>query len=109
MISAKLQWRGDEALAFFWQACVQTLNVSNPRPYDTPSKPGEPPRKRTGWLQRNVLYELDEKTLSGRVGITRNARYGLYLELGTRRMAARPWLLATLQKVEKQLNAIAGG
>lgn len=94
---------------FFWSALLQTVGVSNPRPYKTPSRPGEPPRKRTGWLQRNIVYELDEPSLSARVGITRNARYGLFLELGTRRMAARPWLISTLLKVEKQLNAIAGG
>ncbi len=124
MIKATLNWHGNEAIAhvraagwerlqrcvvFFWQAATLTLNVSNPRPYLTPSKPGEPPRKRTGWLQRNVLYELDEPSLSGRVGITRNAKYGLWLEIGTRWMHARPWLLATLKKVEKQLNSIAGG
>ena len=124
MISAKLDWKGDTATAelrkaawervrravvFFWQTVQTSLNVSNPRPYKSPSQPGEPPRKRTGWLAGHVLYELDEKTLSGRVGLGKNALYGVYLEAGTRVMAARPWLIATLNKVKAQLEALLKG
>src|SRR5579862_4417139 len=112
-----LGWeRLQRVVAFYWTAVTEALSVSNPRvprtrtrttkngakgstyaTYPTPSKPGEPPRKRTGWLQRNVLYELDEATLTAKVGITTNARYGLFLELGTRKMLARPFLLGTLK------------
>ncbi len=74
--------------------------------YPSPSKPGEPPRKRTGWLARNVTYEVDGKNGVARVGLTANARYGIYLELGTSRMAARPWLLVTARKLAPQLEAI---
>lgn len=93
---------------YFWTAVENALNVSNPRPYKTPSKPGEPPRKRTGFLQANVKYELDKQAMAGRVGIAANAKYGVYLEMGTRWMAARPWLLATLTKILPQLQVIAG-
>lgn len=112
-VLAELQaagWEGvQRTTVFFWQKVVEALNVSNPRPYVTPSNPGEPPRKRTGWLQRNILYELDEAAKTGRVGIGRLALYGAYLELGTRRMAARPFLLATLDKHRQQLEALAAG
>lgn len=119
MIKVSFSWHGDEALAqvksigwerlqrcivFFWQACQAALNVSNPRPYKTPSKPGEPPRKRTGWGQRHVVYELDKEKLQGRVGLASGAIYMLYHEFKN-----RSWLLSTLRKVEGQLNAIAGG
>ena len=78
--------------------------------YTNPSKPGEAPRKRTGWLQRNVTYSLDRENLTGTVGVTVNATYGLYLELGTRAMRPRPWLLATLARYTPQLqNLIRGG
>lgn len=77
--------------------------------YRTPSKPGEPPHKRTAALQGGVQYELDKPKLTGRVGVVANVRYGLFLELGTRKMAARPFLLATLRKVWSQLQALAGG
>jgi len=75
--------------------------------YPTPSKPGEPPRKRTGWLQRSVVYQIDRAGLSATVGVTANARYGAYLELGTARVAARPWLLATLASVREEMVRLA--
>ena len=74
--------------------------------YANPSKPGEPPRKRTGFLQQNVLFEVDEANLTARVGPAANAAYGVHLELGTARMAARPWLLATAQKHAPQMAQI---
>jgi hypothetical protein len=124
MFDTRFEWHGEEAMAqvkaltferlkravvFFHTEVLAALNKSNPRPYTTPSKPGEPPRKRTGWLQRNVLYELDEKALEGRVGLTPNAKYGLFLEVGTKRMAARPWLFATLKRLWNKIKAIAEG
>lgn len=75
--------------------------------YPHPSAPGEAPRKRTGWLQRNVKYELDRAGLRASVGVTRNAAYGIYLELGTARVAARPWLLSTLERHLDEVRALA--
>lgn len=125
MIQVQQQWHGPQVLAqieaagwesiqratvYLWTKVVEALNVSNPRPYTSPSAPGEPPRKRTGWLQRNVLYELDEAQKRGRVGIGRMALYGVYLELGTRRgLAARPFLLAMVNKHRAELQKLAGG
>ena len=98
---------------FFWQSCQTALNVPSSRPYEEPSPPGnrfagEPPRKRTGFGAGNVQYELDNEALAGRVGVTVNARYMVWLELGTRWIAARPWMLATLRNVWNQLVALAG-
>jgi hypothetical protein len=76
--------------------------------YPHPSRPGEPPRKRTGFLQRNVKYEITPEGV-GRVGVVQNARYGAYLELGTRRVQARPWLLATVRANLDRLRAIIFG
>ena len=103
-------WDGlRRAVVHYWTAVVNALNVSNPRPHKTPSRPGEPPRKRTGTLQVNVLYEFDRPALAARVGVGANAPHGPPLERGTRRMKARPFLLATLRKVLPQLRALAGG
>ena len=74
--------------------------------YARPSRPGEPPRKRTGWLQRNVVYAIDETTLTSRIGVRANAKYGLFLELGTRHMRPRPWLFVTAQRVLPQMRAL---
>jgi HK97 gp10 family phage protein len=55
-----------------------------------PSKPGQPPRKQTGQLQGSITYEIDPVKMTARVGT--NLMHGKYLELGTRKMAKRPWL-----------------
>lgn len=117
-MSVKSSWHGDEAkkqldarqrqiiariTVYFWNQVQLALNISNPRPYVTPSKPGEPPRKRTGYGAGNVLYEFSKDGLTSRVGVTRNAKYLAILEL----FRNRPWLKATLDKTRAQLKAIA--
>ena len=41
--------------------------------------------------------------LRTRVGLVANAIYGLFLDLGTIKMEARPWLLATLQRFHEPI------
>lgn len=60
-----------------------------------PSAPGEPPHKQTGRLLGSIAYEVSG--LVARVGT--NVKYGRWLELGTRRMAARPWLRRGLNEM----------
>jgi hypothetical protein len=67
-----------------------------------PSKPGEPPHKQTGRLLGSVAFTVDG--LIGRVGT--NVLYGRWLELGTRRMAARPWLRRALKEKESEIKTI---
>lgn len=70
--------------------------------YPDPAKPGDPPRKRTGNLQQNVLRDPPEpKEMYARVGITRNAKYGLYLEIGN-----HPWLKRTALKLLPRLKIL---
>lgn len=90
-------------VAFYHTQLLHTLNT----PYPPASTPGNPPHKRTGWLQKNVLYVLDKAKGLGKVGVTVNASYGAYLEFGTRKMAARPWLVATLKRWLPQLRVLA--
>jgi hypothetical protein len=108
---AEIEVAGWEAVqrctVFLWTECVKATGISNPRPYITPSQPGEPPRLRTGHGQRNITYELDPAKGIGRVGVRVNAIYMAYLDQGTRRVLPRPWLLATAIKFRKQLEAIA--
>ena len=61
---------------------------------------GLPPFLRTGHGQSNIVYEFNGKQADPRVrvGIKKNAIYMIYLELGTRRIAARPWLAAMALK-----------
>lgn len=72
------------------------------------SAPGQYPASDTGRLASNVRFELPTPSnLTGRVGT--NIAYGPYLEFGTSRMAARPWLLPSFEQakigVERELKA----
>jgi len=64
--------------------------------YDSPSQPGEPPRKRTGFGQQNIIMQVDRKKMVGRYGIRKNAKYMFWLEVGTRTIQARPWMVRAL-------------
>lgn len=75
--------------------------------YPSPSRPGEPPRLRTGWGRRNILIEINKRGRFVRVGIGINAMYMFWLEIGTRRVARRPWLVATLTKHSKVIGMLA--
>lgn len=72
-----------------------------------PSAPGEPPHKQTGRLRMSVTHEIDEANATARVGT--NIKYGLYLELGTKKMAARPWLRRALADTAARINQILSG
>ncbi len=71
----------------------------------THSRPGNPPYKQTGHLRRSIAWEASG--LRGRVGS--NLKYARYLELGTRTMAARPFLRAALAKHRATIAAILAG
>jgi len=79
--------------------------------YPNPSKPGEAPRLRTGFGRNNVVVNHDPNGQYTRVGVTRNGIYMFYLEVGTRHIARRPWLMRTLlenQEVIAKLAATGG-
>ena len=64
-----------------------------------PSRPGKPPKRVTGTLHRSIFWALDRQAVKGRVGTP--LKYGLFLELGTARMAARPWMITAVRnKIE---------
>lgn len=69
-----------------------------------PSAPGEPPHKQTGRLRASVAFEV--VGLVARVGT--NVRYGRWLELGTRLVAARPWLRRALAECRSAIRATLG-
>ncbi len=71
-----------------------------------PSKPGEYPKKVTGFLRMNVQAEMDDATSTARVGIGKNVKYGKYLEFGTRKMARRPWLSKGLLGARSRMMAM---
>lgn len=74
-----------------------------------PSAPGEPPHKQTGRLRAAITQEITRSVfgkLIARVGT--NLLYGRWLELGTSKMAARPWLRRALNAKAAVVKAILG-
>lgn len=75
--------------------------------YPNPSKPGEPPKLRTGFGRRNIVVNYLKASNSVRVGVTANGIYMFYLEVGTRRIARRPWLMRTLIDNREMIGRLA--
>ena len=61
------------------------------------SEPGYPPNTDTGNLVHGIGFNIASNGLSGEVGT--NIPYGKYLEFGTRKMLARPWLIPAYDKI----------
>jgi hypothetical protein len=72
-----------------------------------PSEPGEIPHLEKGELRRSITWEVDEAAMIGRVGT--NKIYGKYLELGTKRMAKRPFLRPTLVRCQAKIANLLTG
>lgn len=89
------------------------------------SLPGQPPARDTGTLASSIEYKIETRgnMVYGKVGSdldlvkrefarrggssgTTQPDYGSYLEFGTRRMAARPWLAPTLRNVTAKITRI---
>ena len=70
-------------------------SISTPTRTAGPSLPGEPPHADTGTLRKSVEWKVDEKNLTVEVGS--NIPYALMLEQGTANMAARPFLVPSVE------------
>lgn len=67
------------------------------------STPGQPPAKDTGTLEDSIEYKVTKEgyDVVGLVGST--ADYAIYLEFGTSKMAARPFLRPVLENKKKEI------
>lgn len=75
-------------------ATGRTYRKSAPRRVHTASSPGEYPASDTGRLASSIKLQLPMVGSRNPVGqVYTNLRYGVYLELGTVKMRARPFLL----------------
>jgi len=83
------------------------------------SQPGSPPAPDSGLLRTSIMSDVRivGVGVEGRVGpdidkiaaaaeAGTDVDYGLYLEIGTRKMAARPFLRPTLRKLKRQIDKI---
>lgn len=71
------------------------------------SAPGEAPAVDTGRLMNSINHQLTNDGMAALVGILdlSNVKYGRFLEYGTARIQARPWLFPALEKNRKQIQA----
>lgn len=100
-----LQARTKEALNVTGNPYIAARGKSIWYKNENPSSPGEPPHKMLGDLQRSIAYEIS--TPDGQTAaVGTNLNYGFYLEIGSSKMAARPWLRATLDKEADNLTKI---
>lgn len=70
------------------------------------SSPGEPPAPDTGELRRRIFTEVTRGDREVRGLITANTEYAAALELGTERMAARPYLSRLLRDHADRLRSV---
>lgn len=88
------------------------------RQFHRASAPGSPPARDRGILANSISHTVKLKglTVNGFVGSdidkirskdpTSDVEYGLYLELGTDKIAARPWLRPSLIKARPTIDKI---
>ena len=63
------------------------------------SKPGKAPNTDTGRLISSIRVQVDKP--SETVSVSSNVKYAVWLEFGTKKMAARPWLQPAVDKNKK--------
>lgn len=68
------------------------------------SKPGDPPYVQTQKLYKSIAIEKQPERMAVKIGT--NVKYGKYLELGTRKMRWRPWLVPALARNMSKIKAI---
>ncbi len=76
-------------------------------PYPPASAPGQPPHRRTGALQRSIQGFVKPLAMKIRVGLSIAAPYAKFLQRGTTRMAARPFL-GTVSDRRRVVDILSG-
>lgn len=72
------------------------------------SSPGQPPAPDTGALRNKITHEVIARRDEIVARVISPQRYSLHLELGTERIAARPFLRPLLGKMKAAANRILG-
>jgi len=78
--------------------------VSRPNPTGaSPSAPGEPPKRVTGALLDSIDYQVEPGRDQVAVYVGAAVQHALYLEFGTSKMAARPFMRPAVSNVSRQI------
>ena len=76
----------------------------NPRRTHRASAAGEPPATDTGYLVSNIFTNIDTDGLGA--SVESRAEYSSYLEFGTQKMAARPFLQPALEENKPRIRRL---
>ena len=82
-----------------------TYEKYNPRRTHTASAAGQPPATDTGFLVNNIVLDIDNNGLGANV--ESRADYSAFLEFGTSKMAARPFMQPALEENKPKINRLA--
>ena len=83
-----------------------TYTLYNPRRTHRASAAGEPPATDTGFLVNNIIVSMDiaDKGLSANV--ESRADYSQFLEFGTSKMSARPFMQPALEENKSRIRRL---
>lgn len=71
-----------------------------------PSEPGQPPHVLTGRLRQSIQHRVDRDARGFVARVGTNVEYSKFLELGTRKMAPRPYLRPALFRERRRISEI---
>jgi len=98
---ARLIDLANRSIPYIQDEFKRTLGVQGSR--SVRSKPGEPPRRQTGTLQKSAWARYYIETIAGgwelRIKFGADAPYFRYLQDGTPRMARRPSIEPTIERI----------
>ncbi len=81
-----------------------TYTLYNPRRTHRSSAAGEPPATDTGFLVNNIALKIDMDGLGANV--ESRANYSTFLEFGTSKMAARPFMQPALEENKPKIRRL---
>lgn len=80
-----------------------TYTKYNPKRTHTASAPGSSPNSDTGYLANNIHFVIDSDGLGA--SVESRAEYSEYLEFGTSKMRARPFMQPALEENRPKIRA----
>jgi len=114
----KIMGTGASRMGVKFSRSKTTAKGKTTRSYHRPSAPGFPPNIDTNTLRASITHVVtnDGINVKGAVGSDKDVikqraeagtdtNYGFFLEVGTSKMAARPWLRPSLLKAEPGILA----
>lgn len=85
------------------ESVSKTVKRYSPNRDHDVSAPGNPPNSDLGTLAQSVAFDVDPENLTAVVGT--NLKYGAFLEMGTTKMQARPWLFPAFDAHREEVKS----